>query len=70
MKEEILSIVLKNIREEDKDIDTQGLCKNVFSDQEKQVWCPIIHLNVLNAYWETQTFKIESAKSIRATLLP
>ena len=71
MEEEIASLLQKDALEEVLDTNSQGLYSRMFLVTKKNWdWRPIIDLSVLNTYLKTQTFKMESADSIRAALLP
>ena len=69
LEEEIAALVQKNALEEVRDTNTQGFYARMFLVTKKTGdWRPIIDLSVLNTFLDTQTFKMESAESIRASL--
>ena len=69
--EEISALLKKGALEEVKDHCSPGFYSRMFLVTKKTGdWRPIIDLSVLNTYLRTQTFKMESAESIRASLLP
>ena len=70
LEEEILSLLSKDALEEVTDVNTQGFYSRMFLVAKKTGgWRPIIDLSVLNTYIKAPTFKMESAESIRASLL-
>ena len=71
LEEELFSLISKDALEEVTDHNSQGFYSRMFLVPKKTGgWRPIIDLSVLNTYVKTPTFKMESAESIRASLLP
>ena len=71
LEEEVSALMHKGAIEEVQDHTSMGFYSRIFLVTKKTGdWRPIIDLSVLNTFLKFQTFKMESAESIRASLLP